>query len=73
MPDYVVKSLWELIPTAIYFVVGLVMFGISLLVMEKVTPFSIREEITEKQNVALAIVVGATVVGLAILLSALLR
>ena len=73
MPDYVVKSLWELIPTAIYFVVGLTMFGISLLVMEKATPFSIREEITEKQNVALAIVVGATVVGLAILLSALLR
>ena len=35
-------QLWELIPTVIYFVVGLVLFGISILLMEKFSPFSIR-------------------------------
>ena len=73
MPDFVVKSLWELIPTAVYFVVGLVMFGISIMLMEKLTPFSIRKEIEQEQNVALGVIVGGTLIALAILLSALLR
>ena len=38
MPDVVVKELWQLLPTVIYFLVGLLLFGFSIWLMEKVTP-----------------------------------
>ena len=69
----VVKELWQLIPTVIYFLVGAVLFGVAIWVMEKVTPFSIRKEIEEDQNTALGIIIGATIIALAILLSAAIR
>jgi len=70
MPAEIVKELWQLIPTVIYFVVGALLFGLSIWVMEKITPFSMRKEIEEDQNTALAIIVGATLIALAILLAA---
>ena len=69
----VVKELLLLIPTVIYFLVGAVLFGVAIWVMEKVTPFSIRKEIEEDQNTALGIIIGATIIALAILLSAAIR
>lgn len=72
MPDVVVKEMWQLIPTVVYFVVGGALFGLSVLVMDKVTPFSIRKEIEEDQNVALGVVIGATMIALAILLAAVI-
>ncbi len=73
MPEEIVKELWQLIPTVIYFLVGLGMFGFSVWLMEKVTPFSIRKEIEEDQNVALGITLGSTLIGLAIILAAVIR
>ena len=73
MPDEIVKELWQLIPTVIYFVVGLVLFGASIWIMEKITPFSMRKEIEEDQNTALGIIVGATIIALAILLAAAIK
>jgi putative membrane protein len=72
MPPEVVKSLWEIIPTLIYFVIGLICFGISVKLMNWVTPFSIRKEIEEDQNVALGIVMGAALIGIAIILGAVI-
>lgn len=63
-------QLWELIPTVIYFVVGLLLFGLSILLMEKVSPFSIRKEIEEDHNVALGILMGGMMIALAIVLAA---
>jgi len=73
MAEALQKALAELLPTVIYFVVGLILFGISIWLMEILTPFSIRKEIEEDQNVALGIVIGSALIGLAIILSALLR
>jgi putative membrane protein len=74
MPESVQRmiqiQLWELIPTVIYFVVGLALFGLSILLMEKVAPFSIRKEIEEDQNVALGILMGGMMIALAIVLAA---
>ncbi len=70
MPDAVMQELWQLIPTVVYFVVGLILFGFSVLLMEKVTPFSLRKEIEDDQNTAVAILMGAAVIALAILLAA---
>ncbi|MBU0638037.1 MAG: DUF350 domain-containing protein [Planctomycetes bacterium] len=73
MPPEIVNELWQLIPTVIYFVVGLVLFGFSIWLMERLTPFSLRKEIEEDQNVALGIVIGAALIGLAIILAAVIK
>ncbi len=73
MPQYVVQEMWELIPTVIYFVVGLVLFGIGVWTMEKVTPFSLRKEIEDDHNTAAAVVMGAAIIALAIVLAAVIK
>lgn len=65
-----IKDLWGLIPTTIYFIVGALLFGLAIVVMEKVTPFSIRKEIEEDQNIALGIIMGCALIAFAILLAA---
>lgn len=59
-------DIWGSLSQALLFaVVGLVVFGIAFVVMEKLTPFSIRKEIETDQNSALAIVIAAVILGLA--------
>ena len=70
MPDKVVQDLWLLIPSAIYFVVGFILFAIAIAVAEKLTPFSIRKEIEEDQNTSLGIIIGSGLIALAIILAA---
>lgn len=48
--------------------VGLIFFALAFWIMGKVTPFSVRKEIEEDQNVALGIVMGSVVIGIAIII-----
>lgn len=73
MPPEIQTELWHLVPTIVYFVVGLVLFGFSIWLMDKVAPFSIRKEIEEDQNTALGVLMGSIVIALAIILSAAIR
>ena len=73
MPENVINELWGLLPTVIYFFVGLALFGAGIVIMEKVTPFSIRKEIEEDHNVALSVIMGAALLGLALILSAAIK
>jgi putative membrane protein len=50
--------------------IGLVMFAIAFKVITMIAPFSMRKEIEEDQNVALGIMVGAVMLGLAIIIAA---
>lgn len=59
-----------LVTTIIFVVIGLVVFGIAFFIMDKVTPFSIRKEIEEDHNTALAIVIGAMILGIALIVAA---
>ena len=59
--------------TVVYTLFGLVVFGLAYWVMVKVTPFSIRKEIEEDQNTALAIVIAAVIIGLGLIISAALH
>ena len=63
----------NIVSTAIWSVFGIVLFGISVILMEKLTPFSIRKEIEEDHNTALGIVIGAALIGLAIIISGVIR
>ena len=54
--------------TVIYAVFGVFIFGLAFWFVTKVTPFSVRKEIEEDQNVALGIIIGSVIVGLAIVI-----
>jgi putative membrane protein len=63
----------SIMSTTIWSVFGILLFGLSMLIVEKITPFSIRKEIEEDQNTALGIVIGAALIGLAIIISSVIR
>jgi putative membrane protein len=56
--------------SVVYTVLGLAVFAAAFFIFEKITPFSIWKEIEEDQNVALAVMFGAIVIGLALIISA---
>lgn len=59
-----------LVASAVYSLLGIVMFAVSFAVINFMTPFSLRKEIEEDQNTALAIMIGAVIIGLAIIIAA---
>ncbi|MFO0558877.1 MAG: DUF350 domain-containing protein [Polyangiales bacterium] len=54
----------------VYSTVGLVMFAVAFLIINKAVPFSIRKEIEDDQNTSLGIVIAAVIVGIAMIVSA---
>jgi len=45
--------------SVLYAVIGVVVLWLSFVVIDKLTPYRLWEEIVEKKNLALAVVVGA--------------
>jgi putative membrane protein len=48
----------------LYALIGVVVFWISFVLVDKLTPYKLWEEIVEHKNVALAIVVGAVAIAI---------
>ena len=63
-------KLAPILSTVLYSVIGIIIFSVAFWIMEKVTPFSIRKEIEEDQNIALGIVIGCVIIGLAVIIAA---
>ena len=63
----------EVVSTIVYTGLGLALFIVSWLIIELLTPFSLRKEIEEDQNLALAVLIGAIFIALAILISSVIR
>jgi putative membrane protein len=59
-----------LITTLVFVLLGLIVFALAFLVIAKATPFSVRKEIEEDQNVALAIVIASVILGSALIIAA---
>ena len=59
-----------LVSSAVFAGIGLAVFALAFFLMIKVTPFSIRKEIEEDQNTALAIIIGAVILGISIIVAA---
>jgi putative membrane protein len=57
------------ITTLVFVVIGLIIFALAFLVIAKATPFSVRKEIEEDHNVALAIVIASVIIGSAIIIA----
>lgn len=62
-----------LVTTLIFVLIGLIVFAIAFFVIEKITPFSIRKEIEEDQNIALAILIGSMIIGIALIISSAIQ
>ncbi|MEJ8835643.1 DUF350 domain-containing protein [Ramlibacter sp. AN1133] len=54
----------------LYALIGVAVFWLSFLVIDRLTPYKLWEEIVEKQNMALAVVVGAMALGVSIIVAA---
>ena len=59
-----------LVTSVVFTVVGLILFGAALWLMARVAPFSVRKEIEVDQNVALSVIMGSVILGIAIILAA---
>jgi putative membrane protein len=59
-----------LVTTLLFVLLGLIVFALAFVVIEKVTPFSVRKEIEEDHNVALAIVIASVIFGSALIIAA---
>ena len=54
----------------LYAVMGVAVFWICFLVIDKLTPYDLWNEIIEKKNVALAVVVGAMCIAIGMIVAA---
>ena len=63
-------SLKPIINSALYSFLGIAILLIGYLIIEKITPENTWKEIVAKNNVALAVVLGAFIIGLSMIISA---
>jgi uncharacterized membrane protein YjfL (UPF0719 family) len=54
----------------LYALVGVVVFWLAFVIIDKLTPYDLWAELVEKKNVALAIVVGAMCIAIGLIVSA---
>ncbi len=59
-----------LVTTAIFTLFGLLVFAVAFAIMGKAAPFSIRKELEDDHNVAVAIVIASVIVGIALIIAA---
>lgn len=60
----------QVVSTIVFSAIGMTAFAIFFMILPKLLPFSLKKEIEEDQNTALGIIVGAIVIGMAIIIAA---
>jgi len=60
-------NLKDVVGSILYSLIGLVLFSLAYVIFDKLTPGDLAAEILEKQNVAASILVGALMIGIAII------
>lgn len=72
-----VVKMEELLPvlttTVIFVAIGLIVFAVAFLIVVLIAPFSVKKEIEEDQNTALAIIIGALIIGIALIISSAIQ
>lgn len=54
----------------LFALIGVVIFWLSFVIIDKITPYNLWEELVEKQNMALGMVVAALSLGISIIVAA---
>ena len=60
----------NVIAATVFAFLGIIVLLVSFLILDKLTPYSLWKEIIDDQNTALAILMGAVVLGLSIIVAA---
>lgn len=64
------RQVWTIFgETVLFALLGVVMFGVAFWLIAKLSPFSIRKELEQDHNVSIAIVIGAVIIGIAIIVA----
>ena len=58
------------IETAVFAATGLAVFGIAFWLIVKIAPFSVKKEIEDDQNTALAIIIAGVLIGISLIIAA---
>ncbi len=58
------------VSTAVFAGIGLAVFAIAFWIMTKISPFSVKKEIEEDQNTALAVIMAGVLIGISLIISA---
>lgn len=70
-PRQAIAVTWgNLVASVIYGIVGVVLLIGAYYLYELVTPYSVRKELVEDQNIAIGLVVAAVILGMAIIIAA---
>jgi putative membrane protein len=75
LPEVLMLGIEWLRPAAflgsiVYALVGVMIFWLCFLIIDKLTPYDMWQEIVEKQNVALGVVVAAMSLGICVIVAA---
>ncbi len=54
----------------LFALIGVIIFWLSFVIIDKITPYKLWEELVEKQNMALGLVVAAMSLGISIIVAA---
>jgi putative membrane protein len=60
----------QFLTTILYVILGLIVFAGAFMVIDRLTPFSVKKEIEEDQNTSLAILIGSVIIGIALIIAA---
>lgn len=60
----------HILGTVVYSLIGLVLFVLCFVVIDRFLPYSVHKEIEEDQNTALGIIIGSMMIGLSIIIAA---
>jgi putative membrane protein len=58
------------VSTAVFSGIGLAVFGVAFWLMTKLAPFSVKKEIEDDQNTALAIIMAGVLIGISLIIAA---
>jgi uncharacterized membrane protein YjfL (UPF0719 family) len=62
-----------MVAALVYAVIGLAIFGVAFVLVDRLTPYRLWKELIDEHNTALAIVVGAVAIGISIIVSSAIR
>jgi putative membrane protein len=57
------------VSSAVFAGIGLVVFGMAFWIMNKLAPFSVKKEIEEDQNTALAVIMAGVIIGVSLIIA----
>jgi putative membrane protein len=60
----------SILGSILYALIGVIVFWLSFIVIDKMTPYHLWVEIVEKHNIALGIVVGSMSLGICVIIAA---